>query len=171
MPYVSKYAEGDLRFRFVARFLRFKWATLSASVVFLAIYAIHLWLAQHGFRREARVGDDCLVALLFLALLIVQQLRQERELRRHAEMTRIIADMNHHTRNALQVIVDRAYEKKPVQEREALDEILVAVKRIQWCLNQILPNVVNSTTRRPPLSDSARGRLGTTEKSAPYKQP
>jgi len=90
----STLREGDPPSRFVARFLRFKWATLSASVVFLAIYAIHLWLVQHGFRREARVGDDFLVALLFLVLLIVQQLRQERELRRHAEMTSIIADMD-----------------------------------------------------------------------------
>jgi hypothetical protein len=115
--------EGDPPSRFVARFLRFKWATLSASVVFLAFTRLIYGSLSTDFGGKSGLGDNFLVALLFLVLLIVQQLKQERELRRHAEMTSIIADMNHPTRNALQVIVDKAYEKKTVQEREALDEI------------------------------------------------
>jgi hypothetical protein len=47
--------------------------------------------------------------------------------------------MNHHVRNALQVIVDSAYLHGHAQQ---LDEIQMSVKRIDWALREILPGRV-----------------------------
>jgi len=123
----------------VARLFRFKWIALCGVAVFAGVHLIHLWLAQRGFRREARIVDDLLVALLVFVLLVIQRLNHERELRRHGRIMGIIADMNHHTRNALQVIVMVA-EGKPLLAPEAIDEISDAVERIEWCLREILPS-------------------------------
>jgi hypothetical protein len=142
-----------------SRLLRFKWAALYAIVVFIAIYAINLWLAHHGLRLEARIGDSLLLALLVFVLLVVQQLGYERELRRHAKIMGIIAEMNHHTRNALQVIVGTSYMGQPHVDANAIDAIRQAVKRIEWCLREILPNAEDSLPKKAVGSESLRHKI------------
>jgi len=122
------------------RFSRFNWIALWGVVVFIGVYSIHLWLARHGLRMEARVGDDLLVALLVSVLLVIQRLNHERELRRHARIMGIIADMNHHVRNALQVILGTVEHGKPPLAPDALDDISTPVRRIEWCLREVLPH-------------------------------
>jgi len=132
--------------------LRFKWAAFSAVVVFAAMYWIDAWLARHGLRPEATFLDNFLLSGLVLALGIAQQLRYERQLKRHHLLMGIIADMNHHTRNALQVIVSRSFQS--INDSKAIEEIRQAVQRIDWCLREILPNAGEPMPRKPPAAQS-----------------
>jgi hypothetical protein len=52
------------------------------------------------------------------------------------EKVRIIADMNHHVRNALQAII--SCKILPEQERQ-VKLIAESVTRIEWALRKVLP--------------------------------
>lgn len=64
----------------------------------------------------------------------------------------VIADMNHHTRNALQVIVSRSVLS--IADSAAIGDIQQAVRRIDWCLREILPNAEETTARQTLKSES-----------------
>ena len=130
--------------------LRFKWAIFSAAVIFAAVYWINAWLAHHGLRRDATLLDNFLLSGLVLALGIAQQLRHERQLARHRQLMTVIADMNHHTRNALQVIVSRSVLS--IADSEAIGDIQQAVRRIDWCLREVLPNAGQRADGQSPKS-------------------
>jgi hypothetical protein len=115
-------------------------------VIFVAVYWIDAWFAHHGLRPEATLLDDCLLSALAFVLGVTQQLRHDRELERHRQFMGMIADMNHHTRNALQVIVSRSVLS--MADSNAVEDIRQAVKRIDWCLREILPNADATTTSR-----------------------
>lgn len=131
--------------------LRFKWAVFSAVVIFVAVYWIDAWLAHHGLRRDATLLDNFLLSGVVLALGIAQQLRHERQLERHRQLMSLIADMNHHTRNALQVIVSRS--ALSIADSAAIADIQQAVSRIDWCLREVLPNAGETVTKQPPQSE------------------
>jgi hypothetical protein len=138
--------------RVLTAVLRFKWAVFSAIVIFGAVYWIDTWLALHGLRRDAPLLDNFLLSALVFALGIAQQLRQERKLKRQQQLMSIIADMNHHTRNALQVIVSRSVLS--IADSDAIEEIRQAVRRIDWCLREILPGARDSAARKPTEPES-----------------
>jgi signal transduction histidine kinase len=102
-------------------------------------------LGRHGERMVAEgvsaliVG--CLAAMLF------------RIAREHRQATRarlqVIAEMNHHIRNALTPISLSAYV---VQNQQSIRVISEGVERIEWALREILP-------RRKPLPEPERNRL------------
>ena len=126
--------------------LRFKWAPFSAIVIFAAVYWIDAWFARRGLRREATLLDNFLLSALVFALGIMQQVKHERELERHRQLMGIVADMNHHIRNALQVIVSRSVLS--IADSNAIEDIRQAVRRIDWCLREILPNADGTTARK-----------------------
>jgi len=128
--------------------LRFKWAVFSALVIFVAVYWIDAWFFRHGLRRDATLLDNFLLSGLVLGLGIAQQLRLERKLRRQRQLMSVIADMNHHTRNALQVIVSRSVLS--IADSAAIGDIQQAVGRIDWCLREILPNAGEIPARQTP---------------------
>ena len=136
----------------LAAALRFKWAIFSAVVIFVAVYWINAWLAHHGLRRDATLLDNFLLSGLVLALGIAQQLRHERQLARHRQLMTVIADMNHHTRNALQVIVSRSVLS--IADSEAIGDIQQAVRRIDWCLREVLPNAGEPAAGPLPKSET-----------------
>ena len=138
----------------IASVLRFKWAGFSALVVFLAVYWIDAWFVRHGLRRDATLLDDFLLGALVFALGIGQQLRHEIASRRQQRLMKIIADMNHHTRNALQVIVGRSTQSIP--DPSAIDDIRQAVRRIDWCLREILPGADDRNTKKALNANSSQ---------------
>jgi len=146
-PILEQRARGSL-----AGALRFKWAAFSAIVIFIGVYWIDAWFFRHGLRRDATLLDNFLLSGLVLALGIAQQLRHERELRRQRQLMGVIADMNHHTRNALQVIVSRSVLS--IADSAAIGDIQQAVRRIDWCLREVLPNAEETTARQTPKSES-----------------
>ncbi|HYY68988.1 MAG TPA: hypothetical protein VE734_04600 [Terriglobales bacterium] len=132
----------------LARALRFKWAAFSAVVMFAAVYWINAWLVHHALRRDARLLDLLLLSALVFALGIAQQLRHERELKRQRQLMKIVADMNHHIRNALQVIVSRSFLS--MADSAVVEDIRQAVQRIDWCLREILPNAGETPAKKAP---------------------
>jgi signal transduction histidine kinase len=118
-------------------------------IVFLVIEFMHYLLVpdlgRHGERMVAEgvsaliVG--CLAAMLF------------RSAREHRQATRarlqVIAEMNHHIRNALTPISLSAYV---VQDQQSIRVISEGVERIEWALREILP-------RQRPLTEQERNRL------------
>jgi len=160
-PILEQRARGSL-----AGALRFKWAVFSAIVIFGAVYWIDAWFFRHGLRRDATLLDNFLLSGLVLALGIVQQLRHERELRRQRQLMGVIADMNHHTRNALQVIVSRSVLS--IADSAAIGDIQQAVRRIDWCLREILPNAGETTARQTLKSESLpNSRVVRSQRSGP----
>ena len=141
-PTSDRSARGPL-----ARALRFKWAAFSAAVIFAAVYWIDAWFSHHGLRQDVPLLDNFLLSALVFALGIAQQLRHERELARHRQLMGIVADMNHHTRNALQVIVSRSVLS--MADSAAIEDIRQAVGRIDWCLREVLPGAQETTTGKP----------------------
>ena|SRR5579862_3835485 len=90
------------------------------------------WLKGRGLRLA-----DPSVAAIAVAL-FVRHLRQIALKNRLADLRRftVIREMNHHIRNALQVL---AYQRfLPDQSSEMIQQ---AIKRIEWVLTEVLPAV------------------------------
>ena len=77
-------------------------------------------------------------------------------MRRQRQLMTIIADMNHHTRNALQVIVSRSTQSIP--DPTAIDDIRQAVRRIDWCLREILPGADEGAPKKPTTAQPFEGK-------------
>jgi signal transduction histidine kinase len=73
------------------------------------------------------------IAALFLAY---RQQQHRRELELMQQRVQIVGDMNHHIRNALQVIV---YFAQNAKDRESADRLRDSIDRIQWALREVLP--------------------------------
>jgi hypothetical protein len=126
-------------------FSRFAWAVSSAVVTFVAMLLIDWVFARFGLRREETLVDNFLLSALVFGLVLTQQWQHEKELERSRRVLRVVAEMNHHTRNALQVIVSRS--TLSIADSNAISEIREAVKRIEWSLREVLPSVSDSAPR------------------------
>lgn len=128
---------------------------LAGAGMFFAVYLVDVWLAAEGLHAESTWIDNVLLGLVAAALAFLLQKQQERELLRQRQSAMVIEQMNHHIRNALQVIVARAsLDQSTRPELEQIDE---AVARIDWALREILPQT-GGDGRAPapesPKSDS-----------------
>ncbi len=112
---------------------------LAGLGMFAAVTLIDAILAKAGLHAEATYLDDLLLGSLTAALVFVLQLHHEHELERQRQSAMVIEQMNHHIRNALQVIVYRT-DPKTRDSQELLD-IRNSVDRIDWALREILPSV------------------------------
>jgi len=103
------------------------------------VYLIETGLARAGMHGESTFLDDALMGIFAAVGLffLLQQRDAERELNRQKQYASIIADLNHHIRNALQVIVYRTERDLPGMPE--LQDIRDAVTRIDWALREILP--------------------------------
>ena len=114
--------------------------TLVAAILVFFSGATLDWLVFH--ERESRifaVGISDVLAGVVAGVLVYRLLQYERDRRRALrQRLEIIADMNHHVRNALQVISLSAYSSN---DRRQLDAIKESVSRIQWALREILPKL------------------------------
>jgi hypothetical protein len=109
----------------------------------VAVDLVDRWFVSVGLHAETTRIDDVLLGLVAAALVLLIQRQQDRELRRQRQSAAVIEQMNHHIRNALQVIVSRAsldHEAKP-----ELQQINEAVARIDWALREILPSSAGET--------------------------
>src|ERR1035441_2227779 len=105
---------------------------LGGLATFGAVYLVETVLARAGMRGENTLIDDALLGI-FAALAVFFLLRHrdaEREADRKKHYASVIADLNHHIRNALQVIVYRT--ELGFKGFPELQEIREAVNRIDW---------------------------------------
>ena len=114
-------------------------AAIAALTVFLIGAGVD-WVVLHEneSRRIAISVSDTLAAVIAGAL-VFRLLQYERDRRRRLrQRLEIIAEMNHHVRNALQVISLSTYSSADQQHLAAIKE---SVNRIQWALREILPKM------------------------------
>lgn len=114
--------------------------TLLAGLVVFVIGAGLDWLLvrEHESRRLTIEISDTLAAVVASAL-VFRLLQYEHERRRRLrQKLEVIAEMNHHIRNALQVISFSAASSGDQRQLEAIRE---SMKRIQWALREILPKL------------------------------
>lgn len=110
---------------------------LTAACVFFVIdnFLDHL-MQRIASANVALEISDAITAILIGGM--VAQLAvfyRQRQIQAHARVQRI-AEMNHHVRNALQVIT---YWSLAEKEKRQVELVQDAVNRIQWALREILP--------------------------------
>jgi len=125
--------------------------TLAVIVVAFLFLADQI-SAHYGFKIWEQALDTVCVGAL-VGLLIY---RYERKRSKYLnDRLKIIELMNHHVRNALNVIVTSVYAHGYDKQ---LSEIRVSVNRIDWALREILPGRIlddyseTAAERRPPYS-------------------
>ena len=112
-------------------------AFLSGAGVFFVVDLMDAALASVKMHAESTYFDDFLLAFIVGVLVYILQRHHERELLRQRQCALVIEKMNHHIRNALQLLVMRA-NMGPQTARE-LGDIKDSVERIDWALREILP--------------------------------
>ena len=77
--------------------------------------------------------DDMLIGLLAGVLVFAYERHQHKLI---LEKMRVIAEMNHHVRNALQPIIYSPYLKEQAEQVRIIQE---GTRRIEWALREVLP--------------------------------
>lgn len=112
-------------------------ATIFGAVVLLLLFAADQISARFGLRESQRVVDDFCGGVV--AALLVYRLEKDRW-KYLNEKLKTIELMNHHVRNALQVIMGSAQIHGHPQE---LERIHNSAERIEWALREILTGRVS----------------------------
>ena len=109
-------------------------AIAAGLLTFAAVYGIDAYLARIKLPAEATILDDALLGVLVAVLFIIIQ--RQTELRRQRHRLAVMKEMNHHIRNALQIII---YTTSNVSDRDGANKVREAAKRIEWALREVLP--------------------------------
>lgn len=108
-------------------------AVMYGALVLLFLVLTDQLSAYYGLAESQRILDDSCGGVI--AGLLIYRIEYNRA-KYLTEKLKTIEMMNHHVRNALQVIVDSVYLHG---HSEQLTEIQNSVKRIDWALREILP--------------------------------
>ena len=125
---------------------------LAGLAMFGAVFLVEHSLSQAGILGSGTLLDDVLLGL-FAAIglfLLLRHLEISRELRRRQHYALIISELNHHVRNALQVIVNRT--DLAIHGTAELEDILGAIERIDWALREILPRGATPTSEQSEVA-------------------
>lgn len=110
-------------------------ALFAVAAFLVAELMHHLLVPDFGPFRERIVAEGA--SALILGTLAAKLLHGAYRARQHAlARLQIIAEVNHHVRNALEVISLSAYITR---DEEAICRIMEGVNRIDWALREILP--------------------------------
>ena len=97
-------------------------------------------LLKEGIPRfDLLLLSNALVGGTAAVLVAVLGLRQQRQAAFVASRMRVIEEMNHHIRNALQVI---AYGVNGQRTESQVENMQAAVNRITWALREVLPKML-----------------------------
>jgi hypothetical protein len=108
---------------------------IAAVLTFCGGAAIDFAFSKLHILREATYIDDVLLACLAGAFIFALETYHERENRRLNELAELVVQMNHHIRNALQVI-SYAHVSQPDSELSA--GVNDSILRIEWVLREVL---------------------------------
>ena len=106
----------------------------------------------YGLRESQRVLDDLSGAVIAGLLIYRYEYARSKYL---SEKLKTIEMMNHHVRNALQVIVDSAYLHG---HAEQVQQIQDSAKRIDWALREILPGRILNQYDAPEKQERERSK-------------
>jgi signal transduction histidine kinase len=95
-----------------------------------------LLIREGASRLDLMIASNALTGCV-AGILLLQIVRRERERRAVIrERLQIVSEMNHHIRNALQVISFFVSREK---DQETVEMVRSSVDRIQWALKEVLP--------------------------------
>lgn len=110
---------------------------MSFALVTAVGFALDRLLLDTGLSRwHTILFSDAITGTVAALFLAYRQQQHRREMELMEQRMQIVADMNHHIRNALQVIV---YFAQNAQDRESADRLRDSIDRIQWALREVLP--------------------------------
>ena len=128
-------------------------------VVFVLVsligYALDRYLVRDGINRlqilmVSNALTGIVAGLLFYTLAFNERMRRAQI---HHRLS-TIAEMNHHIRNALQVIT---YATATGKDSESMELIQSSVDRIEWALREVLPG--EGATSAPPEQQQTQEKL------------
>ena len=117
------------------------WVSIAVVTVVSALgFVLDRVLVKEGLPRLDMLILSNSVTGAFAGLLFYQMVREEKAAREliRARMN-TIAELNHHIRNALQVIKFLGAQQKPGLDPMQLQLINDSVDRIEWALREVLP--------------------------------
>jgi len=116
--------------------------------VFLLGVALRTILDTWKVSGVAAAVDDLLIGILAGLVVFAYERHQHKAV---LDRMRIIAEMNHHVRNALQPILYSPFLKEQAEQVRTIQE---GTRRIEWALREVLPRESAAETL-PPKSGSA----------------
>ena len=115
--------------------------------IFILGLTLRTLLDRWGVSGVAAAIDDMLIGILAGLLVFAYEHHQHRVI---LEKMRVIAEMNHHVRNALQPIIYSPYVKEQAEQIKIIQE---GTRRIEWALREVLPGEdTNSLDASSPTS-------------------
>jgi len=123
--------------------------------VFMLGSALAAWLTLHNVHGFLAFVDNFVAGIAAGLVVLVYERWRQREVDRKLQTIRL---MNHHVRNALQIISAASYIEDPTEQLASVRE---AVRRIEWALREVLPgeSEVSDAAGRPrterPKKESA----------------
>jgi len=112
---------------------------LAAVIVFLVGAGLDWFVLHENASRTVAISVSDTLAAVIAGVLVYRLLQYERDRRAQLrQRLEIIAEMNHHVRNALQLISFSGYSTDSEQQ---LEHIRQGVNRIQWALQEVLPKL------------------------------
>jgi len=115
--------------------------------IFVLGVSLRTLLDSWGVTGVAAAIDDMLIGVLAGVLVFAYERHQHKII--HEKM-RVISEMNHHVRNALQPIMYSPYLKEQAEQVRIIQE---GTRRIEWALREVLPGEdVSSTGAKLPTS-------------------
>ena len=125
-------------------------SVLIAVVITLVGIGLDRLLAVEGVSRvDIRVLSNALIGLVAGAFLYVYSRKEEKIRALLQSRMAIVAEMNHHIRNALQVICYYAYRES---DQRVVQMIRDSVNRIDWALREVLPNFAGVGEPKVPVA-------------------
>ncbi|HZS27085.1 MAG TPA: hypothetical protein VFB76_07625 [Candidatus Angelobacter sp.] len=115
--------------------------------VFLLGVLLEGALNKFGISGTSALLDDLLIGILAGCVVFAYELHQHKTILRQM---RVIAEMNHHVRNALQPILYSPYVSEQAEQIRIIQE---STQRIQWALREVLPG--GEADEMPPYKGSS----------------
>lgn len=104
--------------------------------IFLLGVVLRTLLDKMGVRGVTAAVDDLLTGVLAGLLVFAYERHQHKLI---LEKMRVIAEMNHHVRNALQTILYSPFLQEQAEQVRTIQE---GTRRIEWALREVLPGEV-----------------------------
>jgi hypothetical protein len=101
--------------------------------IFLLGVTLRTLLDNWGVSGVPAAVDDLVIGLLCGVLVFAYERHQHKVI---LEKMRVISEMNHHIRNALQPIVYSPYLQEQAEQVRTIQE---GTRRIEWALREVLP--------------------------------
>lgn len=111
-------------------------AAIVTAIVFALVVASDLLLGREGISRiDLMLVGDGLAAAAVGGVFLVHTARVQERQRQLERKLRIVADMNHHIRNALQPLLYLSSAMPDAAQGAMMHD---SIKRIEWALHEIL---------------------------------